>query len=365
MWTELDLSSGQAKHKHFPAVDIMKFILSFMVIAIHIHPFGDINAYLNYGIYNYVARLAVPFFFVAGGYFCFRKTSLDNFDIKTPLSYSKRMLILYLIWTAIYLPISVYNITKSDDGILHSTLAYMRKFLFVGSYTHLWYLLGAAIATAIVCCMINKLGLKTTAIICSILYIVGLFGTSYFRLIKQLENITPIWNLLKLYALVFTTTRNGFFFGTIFVCMGALFAYRKIYMRQSTAIIGFIVSMLVMLIEAFATEYFDLARMHDLYISLVPALFFLFYIITHFEIKETKVTIAMRKYSSIIYFVHLWVNFGISALIKIIELLSGVEIESIHSLLRYILVAIGSLAVAIILNKLQEYKPFRWLKKLL
>ncbi len=116
MLTDLDLSSEAARDKHFPFVDVVKFICAFLVIAIHVVPFTDIDPYLSYGVKQYIARLAVPFFFVAGGYFCFRKTDYNNFDSERPIAYAKRIFRLYLIWTTIYLPLIIQVVIGARGG---------------------------------------------------------------------------------------------------------------------------------------------------------------------------------------------------------------------------------------------------------
>ncbi|MCD7885561.1 MAG: hypothetical protein LUI87_17960 [Lachnospiraceae bacterium] len=210
----------------------------------------------------------------------------------------------------------------------------------------------------------KKIPFAVKILVFLLLYAVGLLGSSYFELLRPLEGVTHVWNMLRLYDLVFDTTRNGLFFGTIFVGMGALFVYKKIRIKQSAAILGFSLSMIFLLIEVMTVDRFELALESDFYIFLVPAVFFLFYIVTHIEIKETATTIALRKYSSIIYFIHLWVNFAISIIKNILELLLDMDIV-INSLLRYMMVAVGSLLVAIILVELQKHKPFRWLKNII
>lgn len=69
MTSSLSLSSAQAKVKQFPAVDIAKFFCAILVVAIHVNPLSDVNPNLSYFLQNYLARVAVPFFFVWGGVF--------------------------------------------------------------------------------------------------------------------------------------------------------------------------------------------------------------------------------------------------------------------------------------------------------
>ena len=75
--------SEEQTRKKYNAIDIAKLICSFLVIAIHIKPFGatdnNILIYINDGIQNFIARIAVPFFFISSGYFLYKKSSKNKF----------------------------------------------------------------------------------------------------------------------------------------------------------------------------------------------------------------------------------------------------------------------------------------------
>lgn len=89
--------------QNYNAIDLTKFICSILVVAIHIKPFGD-NVdfhFLNYGIQNYLARIAVPFFFVTSGFLLYRKTSFETFSMERPLKYALKLFRLYVIWSLI------------------------------------------------------------------------------------------------------------------------------------------------------------------------------------------------------------------------------------------------------------------------
>ena len=63
--------------QNYNAIDLTKFICSILVVAIHIKPFGD-NVdfhFLNYGIQNYLARIAVPFQYGKASEICFEIVS--------------------------------------------------------------------------------------------------------------------------------------------------------------------------------------------------------------------------------------------------------------------------------------------------
>ena len=233
--------------------------------------------------------------------------------------------------------------------------------MFVGHY-HLWYLLSTVVAVLIITFSLKKgLLIENIVVIGTVLYMVGLLGQSYFEILRPLEN-TILWEALKLYANVFETTRNGIFEGILFVGSGALLAYKRIEIKKNTAILSLVGSMIALLLEVFCVKYFELARQLDLYIMLAPAAFFLFYVVSHVEMRMTIFSKKARIYSSLLYFTHSWINSPIVSVINIFfRKCMGVEM---HSLLRFFIVLAGSVAVSYVIINLQNYQPFRWLRKL-
>lgn len=98
-------------HKEYKGLDIMKFVMAIVVVAIHTRPEMSFNSSLARQIFEAIYSLAVPFFFIASGFLLFRKISLPLTEegeqrIK---SYLSRMCRLYLVWTIIYLPLTIYG----------------------------------------------------------------------------------------------------------------------------------------------------------------------------------------------------------------------------------------------------------------
>lgn len=53
-----------------PYIDIVKFVMALLVVAIHVHP---VEGELGFIIYNVIARVADPMFFIITAYFFFAK----------------------------------------------------------------------------------------------------------------------------------------------------------------------------------------------------------------------------------------------------------------------------------------------------
>ena len=87
-----------AKVKNFNSIDIAKFVMAILVMSIHIST--GLSPSTNDFLSNCLARIAVPFFFIASGFFFFRKT--ENLEFKNLIKTLKRIFLLFLGWTIIY-----------------------------------------------------------------------------------------------------------------------------------------------------------------------------------------------------------------------------------------------------------------------
>lgn len=137
--------------QNYNAIDLAKFICSILVIAIHVSVFGaskeaDTVFYINFVIKNWLARIAVPFFFVTSGYLLYLKMSAECISITRIKQYCIRILRLYIVWSIIYLPIVIKEFIGNGVNLFKDLLNYIQNFLFMGSCLHLWYLNAILIA---------------------------------------------------------------------------------------------------------------------------------------------------------------------------------------------------------------------------
>lgn len=351
--------------QNYNAIDLTRFICAILVIMLHVPPFGVTDSgtvyhYLNFGIRQYAARTAVPFFFIAAGFFLFRKTSPESFDTGIIKKYVIRVLRLYLIWTVIYLPISAYRIYESGQGILYSVARYLRDLVFAGSFTQLWYLKGLAVAVCITAVLVQR-GVRPVRILAAafILYMIGLFAQSWYGFIVPLRESAPfVWKVLKLVRMVISTTRNGVFDGFLFVAIGMCFAYCDISVSRRLSFILFAVSMGLLFAEVFILESNHYVRAHDMYLFLVPVAFFMFCAVRQVELSDSGIFKVLRVMSSLMFYTHLWISWVVTKAMKV----AGVNTHD--SCVRFLTVLVLTLAVSYLIYHLSGRDRFRWLKKL-
>ena len=296
------------ERKTYYALDVAKFISAFLVVCIHTGPLLDVDATGNFILVQILARLAVPFFFVASGFLFFRKLDFkreyNDYENKAQLKhYLWRLCKIYIIWTILYLPFT-YLLLKGQDGItVNSVLLYVRDFFFTGSFYHLWFLPALLVAVPVVYICLFKLGLGKTILFGFLLYLIGMAGNVYGGYLMQIPGIQSVY---QAYLQVFSTTRNGLFFGVMFIAMGALFAQRTLYLKNWQVLLGFLLSAGLLFAECFALK--DNGFMHDLtsmYAMLLPCMFFLFLGLLRIHLPQSKVYKTLRVLSLLIYVMHI------------------------------------------------------------
>ncbi len=151
--------------------------------------------------------------------------------------------------------------------------------------------------------------------------------------------------------------------GMVFVSVGMIIAEDKIRLRPWQALTGFVISMLLFLAETTALIKFDITEYGDMYLFLLPACFFLFYIAVYWDVPTSAVYPFLRIAGTLMYFTHL-------AAMKIIDqglrfaAAHGAPDLSGHSLLRYFCTAALTFifsAVIIRLSRTERFRCLRWL----
>lgn len=324
------------ERKNYYALDIAKFISAFLVICIHCGPLLDVSETGNFVLVQIIARLAVPFFFVTSGFLFFRKIDLkrewNDYENKTKLKhYVVRLCKIYLIWTILYLPFNYLLV--ADNGIsTMEILRYLRDFFFTGSYYHLWFLPALILAVYIVYLLLFFLGLQKTVWIGIVLYLLGMAGNVYGDFILQLP---LIGNVLDIYLKLFSTTRNGLFFGVLFVVIGAIFAKRNFYLKNRYVVLGMIVSAILLFVECFLLRSYGFMNdLTSMYFMNIPCMFFIFLFLLRIQIKKRKVYKVLRVLSLLIYVLHVMI---INVVVKIAPSLNSLAVYGIVVVMTLIL----------------------------
>jgi surface polysaccharide O-acyltransferase-like enzyme len=228
-------------------IDLFRFISIIAVLTIHIKPYG----HSIYGhIINQLSRFAVPFFFLISGYLFYEKTTNNR---SNALVYSfrngYRLFYIYLFWYVIYIfwpiftPVNWASILQ--NGVFYElykeTLQFMKEaeghILYYiaggGRGYHLWFLPSLGVA-------ILLLGI-------SIRYNLFLWGTTISIVLFIFALLIRPYKNTSLGLPFGFDPRNGPFFSSVFVFIGAILSkYRSKFSLQHAivlTIIGFSVHM--------------------------------------------------------------------------------------------------------------------------
>lgn len=325
--------------KNYNGIDLMKFLCAILVFIIHIPPFqGEVSGfaeYVNFGLQHIVCRVAVPFYFVSSVFFLFKKKPLYQLDNEIIKAYCFKILRILGTWHVL---------------------------LFAGGTGHLWYL-GATVIAVILLSLCFHFRMKLGYIygIACGLYLIGLFGDSYYGIIAPLQNISIFNMLFKGYKLAFSTTRNGIFMGFIFVLMGAAFSSRKMILRTRTALIGFAVSMLCLFAEVFLLKKNDIPTEYNMYVFLLPATFFLFSLAVGAELKDRSIYKHLRTIGMVIYFSHLLVYRFTALAVSAVDSYCGIGLKRYE----FALSLFVTLLIAIFTDWLSHKEKFKWVNWIL
>lgn len=140
-------SNVESYKVNYNIIAIVQFILSLVVVAIHVEPINITNGVIL-RLWDSFRTLAVPFFFLISSYFFSRKYFFNNEKENNILIKNKitKYLKLYLIWNAIYLPITLYGIihNEHDYGIEKTIYMCIYRLFIEGHQFYswpLWYLM--------------------------------------------------------------------------------------------------------------------------------------------------------------------------------------------------------------------------------
>lgn len=349
-----------SSNKSLNGVDLFKFICAFFVAFVHLHFLENEAPRLSFWLLQYVCRLAVPYFFVAGGYLLFRGTDTAGFTMERPLRYIRKTLRIYLIWTAVYfIPTLAYQILPSAiPGRM--LLLWLRDTVFVGSYTHLWYL-NATVFSVLLISLLLKRGksLRFILILSGIFYCIGLTGQAYFVVWTPVqENLPGLWKILDAFKWIIPTTRCGLFEAFFLMSIGLCLAVKPPKLSLSGTCVLFAVSMAVWAAEVGIVNNRGWNKAQDMYIFMIPSVILFFWISVLLPLKDRPVYRELRESSMLIYYIHLFL-FVCSK-----KLFAAVWGDMPNTVLRFFIIMGATYILVLAIKKLSRTERFRWLSML-
>jgi serine/alanine racemase len=335
------------QRKEYAGIDFFRVIAALLVVAIHTSPLMEFSETADYILTRVAARVAVPFFFMASGFFLFSKKENDHQQFGKLIAFVKKTAAIYGMTILLYLPLNVYTGTVKEWSLFPNLL---KDIVLDGTFYHLWYLPASIIGACVTWLLFKKLNMGPAFFISLLFYIIGLFGDSYYGISENIPNLQAVYQGLFLFS---DYTRNGFFFAPVFFLLGALLARKIKRLPLKTCLTGLALSMMLMLTEGLLLHSFNLQKHDSMYFILLPCMYFLFQSLLLWKGKSLR---NLRNLSLLIYLIHPAVIVTIRGFAKLTGL-QGLLIE--NSIIHFMAVVFASLAFSAVPVMLWDMKRTR------
>ncbi len=333
----------------YTAIDFTKFILSFLVIIIHSNAYQLVS--------EDICALAVPVFFVFSGFFLYKSYVSSNKNINKLKSYLYKVIKLYLVYTSIYIPLTIYGFVKNDISPLRAIFIFVRQFLFVGENFFswpLWYLLALIVSVFIIICFLKYNVRIFTIFIISFLFTVTGILINYLDNAESLP--AAIDRFLYAYKKIFITTRNGLFVGLGYVSTGMLIARYEAYIRKWNKIVC------ILFCVAIAYYYYGLPLGLNVMASITVCVLIQPQMNNWIVNKEHS--IWLRNMSTLNYFFHMYFLFVVQTFIA--EYLNGdIYMYIPKEILMFIITTVLTLIFSATVLTLLRNEKYRFLRILI
>ena len=218
-----DKKPANASMQAIPSIDFMRVICAILVVIVHTQSKGG-DGVVEYTLTQIIPRVAVPFFFMISGYFLSLSLTKKH-DIRIIFKYLKRIIATYILWSMIYYIVTIQYNLRNNISIAKVTKHFIINCFSIGSSYQLWYFPALILSVFVFMFFykMNKLNLLIGLSI--ILYMIGLFGSSYYRI--GIKN--PTLNLLYSSS-QFTPISRVFLMGIPFFLLGHIMNIHKKYL---------------------------------------------------------------------------------------------------------------------------------------
>lgn len=289
------------ERKDFKGVDLTKFVLAILVVAGHTHPFKEITNPIFVHLWERLLLLVVPYFFIAAGFFLFPKvySSPDKTSrLQALWLYLKRIISLYIYWTIIFLPLTLWHFSHDNLIIEKDVVLFIRGTFFFGENFYswpLWFLLSMIYSlTFISLLMFINLRVRTIFYISILIFAVAMIFNYLVAGESRNEFLLMLGKIIKY---LFLTGR--LFTGMFYLMIGGLIAMNQIRISK--------LAMVLMVLIALTFQFVEIEIISPFLFSLLPIT--LFCLTVDLKLEGIKNGLFLRKCSTVMYFTHMIIFF--------------------------------------------------------
>ena len=272
--------------RRFSLLDCAQCFAALLVVLVHCGRLAE-NDLVHFLLKSLLCRWAVPFFLILNGYFFQKK----NYRLK---EWGLRQLKTYLLWSIFYLPYGYLFLQQTDLPFYLYPVVLGFAFVTIGTCYHLWYF-PALISGMWLVHKTRKWGYFLQFALAGLLYLIGSAET-YSSYLNE-----PLRQLYLNYQSIFQTTRNGLFYGFLFLLCGRFLAdYQKTPFFQKHLKWKLGVSLLLLLVEGriiFVNQGDD----KNFLLLMVPVALFVAALLVENASSQSSV---LREASKVLFFLH-------------------------------------------------------------
>ncbi len=282
----------------YGSIDLVKLVMAILVVAIHTRPFYYCDSFLVKEVYGFIVRCAVPFFFLSSGFLLAKK--MDGVEHRTDVlqNHLKKIIRLYLLWTVIYLPLTIYGYVTAQESIKTAIVQFIINISLVGENFNswmLWYLLSTVYSLVFII-LLRKIHIH--------LAVIAILGAAIFLGWPMM--IHSEWLTIespRILSAVVTALRNAtgngrVFTGLFYIPLGMLLGNRK-----EQPLMG------ALLLVGGCVGYFVFG---ECYKTLFIAAYSMgvFVLTASIRVKDARIYLVCREISTIVYLIHMYVWTG-------------------------------------------------------
>lgn len=274
----------------YKSLDIFKCIAAIMVVAIHTQLLCEYE--VGYFV-RCLCRIAVPFFFVCSSFLFYRRKG-------SIVKYTKRILLLYLVWLVICMPYVYTTFFKNSINLLNSVIAFFHGLLFHNTFHASWYLMASVIGMNLVYYLSRIISNKGLLLIGVLLYVSSLLSCSYNGLIER----TCFNTYYVLFDRAFVPS-NSFIISIIYIVIGKVLAEKDTTISERKSLFFTLCFALIGVVEIAITKGWT--RYSDAFVFLPLFSFFFFQFLLNISDRikiSDRVCLTMRRSSILIYLFH-------------------------------------------------------------
>lgn len=296
--------------KVYTGIDVFKLIAAVMIVLLHTIETTNYYACLIKEVFT---RFAVPFFFIASGFFLYNGLERAFSKGEYFRKYEKNILIIFGVWAIIiYSPFVIYEYITNNSGesVIKIIAILIRRILVIGPGPY-WYLVALFWAAAFIYFFYTR---NKENILWGGMVIGFCMQIAYVCFRGALSEVTIFNYFFKGIYGIFSWEYNVFMYGIPFMGIGYLLNKKEVRVKSKTAIMILIICTMFSAIEYSLPQIFPNVfwKENKIFIAFIGQAIAYFWLAQNMNLAiSKKESLTIRQLSSFIYFSHVILLYNI------------------------------------------------------